>query len=286
MTNWKLKKLFDKEMLKGDKIMKLTMLGTGNALVTECYNTCFVIEDNKKYFMVDGGGGNTLFHQLKQAGFNWMDIREIFVTHKHIDHLLGIMWLVRMICQFMRRGEYKGDANIYAHNEVIAILRDMSDKLLSKKETCFIDDRLHFITVSDGEERFINGNKLTFFDIGSTKAKQFGFCMALDNGEKLTCCGDEPYNPCEETYAKNSTWLLHEAFCLYSQAEIFNPYEKHHSTVKDACELAEKLNVQNLLLYHTEDRNYGKRKELYMEEGKNYFSGKLWIPDDLEKIIL
>ena len=24
--------------------MKLTMLGTGNALVTECYNTCFVIE--------------------------------------------------------------------------------------------------------------------------------------------------------------------------------------------------------------------------------------------------
>ena len=26
--------------------MKLTMLGTGNALVTECYNTCFVIEDS------------------------------------------------------------------------------------------------------------------------------------------------------------------------------------------------------------------------------------------------
>lgn len=24
--------------------MKLTMLGTGNALVTEVYNTCFVIE--------------------------------------------------------------------------------------------------------------------------------------------------------------------------------------------------------------------------------------------------
>ena len=31
------------------------MLGTGNALVTECYNTCFVIEDEGKYFMVDGG---------------------------------------------------------------------------------------------------------------------------------------------------------------------------------------------------------------------------------------
>ncbi len=27
--------------------MKLTMLGTGNALVTECYNICFVIEDGR-----------------------------------------------------------------------------------------------------------------------------------------------------------------------------------------------------------------------------------------------
>ncbi len=50
--------------------MKLTMLGTGNALVTECYNTCFVIEENKKYFMVDGDGGNAILHQLKSAGFN------------------------------------------------------------------------------------------------------------------------------------------------------------------------------------------------------------------------
>ena len=49
-------------------VLKLTMLGTDNALVTECYNTCFVIEDEGKYFMVDGGGGSTVLHQLKHAG--------------------------------------------------------------------------------------------------------------------------------------------------------------------------------------------------------------------------
>ena len=32
--------------------MKLTMPGTGNALVTERYNTCFVIEDNGQYFRI------------------------------------------------------------------------------------------------------------------------------------------------------------------------------------------------------------------------------------------
>ena len=56
--------------------------------------------------------------------------------------------------------------------------------------------------------------------------------------------------------------------------------------MKDACELAQRLGVENLLLYHTEDRNLVHRKELYAAEGKQYFSGKLWIPDDLETIEL
>ena len=70
---------------------------SSNALVTECYNTCFVIEDNGQYFMVDGGGGSAILHQLKHAGYDWMDMRHIFVTHKHVDHLMGIIWMVRMI---------------------------------------------------------------------------------------------------------------------------------------------------------------------------------------------
>ncbi len=264
--------------------MKLTLLGTGNALVTECYNTCFVIEDNEQYFMVDGGGGNTILHQLKHAGFNWMDMRHIFVTHKHVDHLMGIIWMVRMFCQFMNQGEYKGNAYIYSHKEVIDLIRDMAENLLGQKMTQFIDDRLHLVEVKDGETREIIGHDITFFDIHSTKATQYGFCMDMGNGKKLTCCGDEPYNDCEEKYAKNSDWLLHEAFCLYSQKDIFHPYEKHHSTVKDACQLASKLNVKNLLLYHTEDRNLPERKLLYQEEGSQYYKGNLFIPDDLESL--
>ena len=78
---------------------------------------------------------------------------------------------------------------------------------------------------------------MTLLDIGSTKAKQSGFQMIYD-GKVLTCRGDEPYNECEEKYAKGADWMFHEAFCLYGTADIFNPYEKHHSLVKDASELA------------------------------------------------
>ena len=80
--------------------------------------------------------------------------------------------------------------------------------------------------------------------------------------------------------------MLHEAFCLYSQVERFKPYERHHSTVKDACELAERIGVRNLILYHTEDENMRDRKRLYTEEGRKYFTGNLYVPDDLERIEL
>lgn len=67
----------------------------------------------------------------------------------------------------------------------------------------------------------ILGLPVTFFDIGSTKAKQFGFTMRLKNGKKFTCLGDEPYNPVNYEYVKGSDWLLHEAFCLLAEAETF-----------------------------------------------------------------
>lgn len=266
--------------------MKITMLGTGHAMVTECYNTCFVISGKNGHFLVDGGGGNAIFCQLKSAGCDWMDIKEIFVTHKHIDHILGIIWLLRAICQAMGEGKYKGEVNVYGHEEVVGLLRELTGRLLWQKQIRFIGEKIHLVTVCDGETRIINGQRVTFFDIRSLKDKQFGFSMELNEKDRLICCGDEPYNPQIKDYVQGGKWLLHEAFCLHAQADIFKPREKHHSTVKDACRLAQELGVENLILYHTEDKNLKNRKEMYYKEGSRYFHGSLYIPDDLESICL
>lgn len=262
------------------------MLGTGRAVVTDCYNTCFAISDEERYFLVDGGGGIGLIRQLKDAGIDWKQIRDIFVTHKHMDHIMGILWLIRMAAQAMRRDGYDEEVRIYGHKKVLCILEDMANMLLSKQEADYIGRKIRLISVSDGEVKEIIGHKVTFFNIHSTKAKQYGFTMYLNKEDKLTCCGDEPYNDSERMYAQKSRWLLHEAFCLYEDADRFKPYEKHHSTVKEACEAAETLRVENLVLYHTEDTDIRNRKERYTAEGKRYFSGKLFVPDDLEVLEL
>ncbi len=45
-----------------------------------------------------------------------------------------------------------------------------------------------------------------------------------------------------------------------------------------------KLNVKNLIIYHTEESHKEKRKELYTEEAQNYFNGHVIVPNDLEII--
>ena len=79
---------------------------------------------------------------------------------------------------------------------------------------------------------------------------------------------------------------MSEAFCLFADADKYNPYEKHHSTAKDAAVLAKELGVKNLILYHTEDDHMEKRKKLYTEEAEAYFGGTIYVPEDLEVIRL
>lgn len=265
---------------------QLYVLGTGNAVVTRCYNTCFAIKDDDEYFMVDAGGGNGILGILENMGVKMTQIHHIFVTHEHTDHILGIVWMVRVIATLMKKGTYEGDLNIYCHEDLPDTIDTLCRLTLQGKFYKMIGDRIHLVPVHDGETRSILDYDVTFFDIHSTKAKQYGFTTVLKNGQKLTCAGDEPYNTACEPHVSGSDWLLHEAFCLYEDRDKFQPYEKHHSTVKDACQLAESMQIPNLILWHTEDKTLPTRKPRYTQEGAPYYHGNLYIPDDGEIIDL
>lgn len=262
--------------------MKLTILGTGNATATECYNTCFALSEGTEHFLIDGGGGNRILKLLKDVNISLADLHHIFVTHEHLDHILGILWLIRMIGQNMNKGKYEGVLHIYCHQELAEKIRQMAEMTIQQKVCRHFDQQILFDVLEHGDHRKILDCDVTFFDIGSTKAKQFGFTMDLPNGVKFTCLGDEPYNEANHSFVTGSHWLLHEAFCLYGDAGRFQPYEKHHSTVREACQLAEKLGIPNLILYHTEEIRLKDRKRLYTEEGRQFYHGNLYVPDDLD----
>lgn len=262
---------------------QITMLGTGNATVTQCYNTCFVLETATTRLLVDAGGGNGILRQLQKAHIAIADLHHLYVTHAHTDHVLGVIWVIRMVAQC--KG-YEGQLHVYSHDKVLTVVRTIIDMILAKKQLAKVSERVVFHEVKDGDRFAVGDMMLTAFDIHSTKEKQFGFRAQLPGGMVLACLGDEPYNALNHAYVEHADWLLCEAFCLYADRDVFKPYEKHHSTALDAGKLAAELGVKHLLLYHTEEKTLATRRERYTQEASAHYDGPVVVPDDMEVVTL
>lgn len=265
---------------------ELIFLGTGAADATKYFNSCFYIKDNNQGLLVDTGGGNQILSQLEKASIPLEDIRFIYITHKHIDHILGIFWILRFLGSKINNGECE-KLTIFCSQEIATMITDMSLELLKTKVTDLFGIKIIFEIIAHNKIITLNNWQIKCFNIQSEKEEQYGFRLEFSDGMTFVNLGDEPYNDYLLSYAKNADFLLHEAFCLDEEQSIFRPHKINHSTVKDAAENASKLNAKNLILFHTEDeRTFGNRKKLYTNEAKNFFDGNIYVPDDLEVISL
>lgn len=262
---------------------KIIMLGTGNGGTIDLYNTCFVIQNNIGNFLVDTGGSIEIIKRLKESNIDYKTIKNIFISHSHTDHILGMFWLFKKISRAIMHGEITDKINIYCNDTVFETIKGVSKYILPDKLMNAIYSMTNFIILNNNDKYEINGIEYKFIDIKAKGTKQFGFECIL-NDKKLIFLGDETLNPVMYDVVKGSDYVMHEAFCLDSEENIFHAYEKHHSTVKSASEVMNDLNVKNLILYHTEESHGKDRKELYTKEGQENFNGKVIVPDDLEVI--
>lgn len=262
---------------------KIIMLGTGNGGTVDLYNTCFVIQNDEGNFLIYTGGSIELLKRLEQSDIDYKTIKNIFISHSHTDHVLGIFWYFKKISRFIMREEITDAINIYCNDVVYETIKEVAKYILPGKLMDAIYSKANFVVVNDIDKHVINGIEYEFFDINARGTKQFGFECVID-GKKLIFLGDETLNPVLYDRVSKADYVMHEAFCLDSEENIFHAYEKNHSTVKSACENINKLGVENLILYHTEESHGENRKKLYVEEGKKYFDGVVLVPDDLEVI--
>ena len=262
---------------------EIRVFGTGHAIVEKCYNTCFALKEKDEYFLVDAGGGSQILTHLKKMDVPLTSIHHFFISHCHSDHITGSIWILRMISQMIMAKRYQGNLHIYGCDEVIDLLKIMYKGILGKQFVPLMDDRIIFHYVEDGDTYSILGETVTFFDIHSTKMKQFGFTL---KETKLIFPGDEPYNECCDLYCRNMDILIHEAFCIYQDREIYHPYFAHHSTPVEAANTANRLGVKKLILWHSEDQNYENKPALYAKEAEDIFKGEVIVPKDDEVIKL
>jgi len=261
---------------------KIKMLGTGHGFVFNIYNTCFLIENGNEFLLVDTGGGAEIVRRLKQCKIELKDVRNVFISHCHTDHILGFMWMLKRMSKLFASETYEGKLNVYCNKEVAEAIPAIYSHLFPESRVEAITRYIDMHILSDGEKFETAGLQFTAIDTRAKKNSLLGFEVLINN-KRLCFLGDEECNP--EVYPKieNADYVMHEAFCLDSEKDIFKPYEKKHSTVKSVCEKMNNLNIKNLILYHTEESHENK-KELYVEEGKKFFRNNIIVPVDLETL--
>ena len=264
---------------------RIVFLGTGNGMTLDLYNTCFSIQSDNENFLIDTGGSVEIIRRLEKADIKLKDIKHMFISHNHTDHILGLIWIFKKIGVDAIAGRIQNKINIYCNDIVYESIAEISRLILPQKIFEGVFKVIDFHVLENGEKIQINGINYEFFDINARGTKQFGFECFI-NEKKVIFLGDETINSNLYEKVNGADWVMHEAFCLDSEENIFHAYEKNHSTVKTASEIMNELNVKNLILYHTEETHGDDRKKLYLDEARKYFRGNAYVPNDLEIIEL
>lgn len=264
---------------------KLMMLGTGSAFPVRSYNSCFAVRKGSSLLLVDTGGGNGILSVLGRAGIDGGDIHHLFITHVHTDHILGSVWVIRTVINRWKENLYEDKLNIYGNSDVLETIDALCRMTLLGSHYEIFKRITRFIDVSK-DTRPKCGFNINFFDVGSQNVAQTGFVLAIHDEKRFVFLGDESLTERNAPYAESADYLMCGAFCRYADKDIFKPYEKHHHTVRDVAELAERCDVKNLILVHCEDNNLSSRAFLYEQEASECYSGRLIVPVDNQIIVL
>ena len=266
---------------------KLIVLGTGSGMTINCYSLSALLDNNKgQYLLIDTGSGNQLLNHLKIKNIDVNKIHDIFISHKHIDHLWGIIPLLRFIMQQYKKGCFDGILNIYCAEEIKNIIDTFMELTFHKSHIDLYNKIVKYNFCENRKKVNIIGYEVEIIDTESIECIQYGFKTKLDCGKTLAFLGDVPCSKNVYPRIKNLDWVLHEGMCLEKDKEKIKPHEKNHSTVKDVAIAMNKLNIKNLLIWHCIDNDVSNRKELFTKEAKEFFSGNVYVPDDLDDIQL
>ena len=172
---------------------RIIALGTGSGITINCYSLSALLQNNcGDYLLIDTGSGNQILNQLKLKDININKIHDIFISHKHIDHLWGIIPLLRYIMQQYGKNNYKGILNIYCAEEIKQII-DMFINLTFHKIHEDLYKQIVKYHFCENKKKFnIIDYEIEIIDTQSIECIQYGFKMTLNSGKKLAFLGDVP----------------------------------------------------------------------------------------------
>jgi ribonuclease Z len=249
--------------------MQIQFLGTAGSSITAQRSTSSILIDDD--LLIDVGDGTT--QKLLQFG-SLENIRTILISHLHVDHFLGLftfLWHQWLVERDSRPIIIYGPPNI----------RDATQKILeltaSPVESFSFKILYHPLDPGDQiiKKGFISATRLIHptYTLGYRIDRDNSICYATDTAPL----------PQIASLAKNCDVLIHDTSLPNQSAELAHKF--HHSTPKDAAEIANRAGVKILVLFHILGLMEGKEDE-YLKDALEYFDGEVIVAKDMQKLVL
>jgi ribonuclease Z len=297
--------------------LDLVFLGTSGSMPTaQRAPTAILVRRGGERLLFDCAEGTQ--RQLLRSNVGLIELREVFLTHYHADHYLG---LPGMLKTFALRGR-ETPITIYGPRglaDLFVALRRIFGKLTYPYELIELapgnvlergDYRLVTFPVDHGVSAvgyaLVEEPRPGRFDVGAAAALgipagpergalQRGETVALPDGRviepssvlgpprpgrKVVISADTAYSRQVIEAARGADVLVHEA--TFAEDERLRAHETLHSTAAEAAEVARSAEVGLLVLTHLSNRYFGGEIE---REAQAIFPDTI-VPRDLDIIVV
>ena len=281
---------------------EIHILGCGSALPTTRHNASSqVIRIGNKQFMIDCGEGTQL--QLRRNHIHFSFINHIFISHLHGDHSFGLIGLIstfgllgrtaplHIYADAMLEKVMKPQLDFYCKDIKYPLFFHSIDA--SKHSVIYEDNTITvetlplnhrmpccgFLFREKPKRRHLIGDVANFYNIpiyqrqsikdgadyttpDGTVIPNSKLTREADPSRSYAYCSDT--RPCPQIcgYLKDVDLLYHEA--TFAESEKERAKVTHHSTAKEAAEIALTAGVKRLLLGHYSSR-YDDEEQLLSE---------------------
>ncbi|MBN2251493.1 MAG: ribonuclease Z [Candidatus Altiarchaeota archaeon] len=296
--------------------MEIVFLGTAGAIPTEKRNLpAIFLNYMGEYFLFDCGEGTQ--RQMRMAGINFMRINNVFITHLHADHFMGLVGLIqsmdflerkrtleiygpqglaRTVEHMLSLGTFKPDSlEIQVHEISEGVILKGERYAISCARTEHTKGSLAYCFQEDAKRKFLKEKALSLgipegrlfsrLQKGETveyKGKTYKADQVLSDpvpGRKIVYTGDTRACKSVLDLSRDADVLIHDG--TYSIEDKESLEKSDHSTVTQAAETAKKAKVKKLYLTHISQR-YPDPKPL-QEEARKVFA-ESYVAEDFMKV--
>jgi len=194
----------------------VTLLGTGcPPAVMNRFGPSTLVEAGQQKFLFDAGRG--ALQRLTQLGVRWADVREVFLTHLHSDHVVGFpdLWLTGWLIVPGRNlplpvSGPAGTSQMMSHLEQ-AYEYDIRIRIANDRASSD-GVKLHARDVTEGPVYESGGVKISAFEVDHALVKPaLGYRIDYA-GRSVVLSGDTRVSDNLVRHAQGADLLVHEVF--------------------------------------------------------------------------